>query len=355
MITQVTARNTKAQILTAFEELSTAYRDMEKRAKAAEKRAKSSPKASSPVVVEDDGEVNIATILGQLDQLRLHFRTAASEISGDLIMEATRLHGVREEIGERLSQLQMLHSISVDGDPLDVTTSLLEKYAAQSSAFEAAHEKRVTSFTAEMTEKRETWRREREEHVRLVKVRDLERKKGVQRDKAAYEYELRRTRQLTQEEQEQAEKARQKGLDAKISEQERVWESTERKIADQEASHAEARQVAEGLDARLEKARKQATEEGAAIARRQARVRAERLAKQVDGEKRVFELQIANLGERISDQQARVQALNAQIAATLDQAQALAVKAIEGSELTSSFETLKRIALEQARGTQKGK
>ena len=109
------------------------------------------------------------------------------------------------------------------------------------------------------------------------------------------------------------------------------------------------------LDERLERAKKQAAEEGAAIASRQARVKADLLAREVAGETQVFELQVESLEARIKAQDEQIAALSAKIDATLGSAQDLAVKAIQGAELSSSFETLKRIALEQARSPQKGK
>ncbi|MEL6346060.1 MAG: hypothetical protein AAFV53_23320 [Myxococcota bacterium] len=352
MITRVTERNTKAQILSAFEALFESHQKLEKRAQSAERRLTTlSPGAG----VDDDEVVNIATILGQLDGLRPRFRDAAASISGDLIVEATALHALRADIDAQLTQLKSLHGIEVNDEPLDVISALLDRYDAQSQSFTTAHDARVTAFTEQMQARKTDWERERLAHTQQVSDRDRARKTAVKRDNAQYEYDLRRSRQLEQEGEEAEKRSREKALDAEIHQTERAWEATEQEIAAQEAAFAEARQQAEDLDVRLGKARKQATEEGVAIARRQARVRAERLEKQVDGERRVYELQIAGLEERITEQQSRIKALNTQLAATLGQAQALAVKAIEGAELNASFETLKRIALEQARTNAKSK
>ena len=60
-------------------------------------------------------------------------------------------------------------------------------------------------------------------------------------------------------------------------------------------------------------------------------------------------------GEDVNKQSAQIQSLAKQLNTTLQQAQDLAVKALEGSANASSFAAMKEIALEQAKTAQKAK
>jgi len=362
MSPSVTLRNTKTQIMDAYTALLANYETLQARARAAERGAKAAarragdsapPKGRAAPAEPDD--MSIAGVLGQLDSLKLHFGSAASDISGKLTAEATHLAGLRGDIGERLEQLRLLHSLEVDGEPTDTVRALLDSHAALSASFATSHTAGVDAFEAELAAEQAAWTRELGAHNRTVKARDSERSKQRKREQAHYTYTLQRTREREAEEQAVAQAAREKALNTEIATQDSATAAREAALAEREAAVAAARSEAEGLDDRMETARKQAAEEGAAIARRQARIKADRLAKQVAGEHRVLELEVSALDEQVSEQDTHIKHLNAQIEATLKQIQDLAVQSIKGAEQASSFETLKRIAIEQARTGQKGK
>lgn len=361
MTPSVTMRNTKSQIMDAYTALLADFDAMQARAKSAEKQARSGARstqkvAPSPAAAKaGTDEMNIAVVLGQLDSLKQHFGGAASDISGKLTAEATQLAALNGEIDERLAQLKLLHGIEVGDDPIAVVQSILGEHCTLSDSFQETHTERVSAFDADLAEKQEAWKRELSEHNRTVKARNTELSKQRKREQAQYDYALKQARQLEAEENAAAKAAREKELSTHIAAQRKAWETREADLAEREEAVAEARAEAEGLDDRLEKARKQATEEGTSIARRQAKVKADRLEKQVEGDKRVLEMEIGALTEQITSQEARIKHLNAQIEATLKQTQDLAVQSIKGAEQASSFETLKRIAIEQARTSAKGK
>ena len=87
----------------------------------------------------------------------------------------------------------------------------------------------------------------------------------------------------------------------------------------------------EDTTTRLEAAVKSASGEGAGIASAQAKVNADRLAKEIDGERRVFELRVKSIEAPIKERAHQIETLSAQLSAALKQGQELAVKAIEGA------------------------
>lgn len=77
--------------------------------------------------------------------------------------------------------------------------------------------------------------------------------------------------------------------------------------------------------------------------------------KEVEGEKRNYDLRIQSLEVTINNQQIRIDTLSQQLAGALKQVQDLAVKAIEGNSNRNSYDAIKEIALEQAKNQMKGK
>jgi|GEM_PF-3812429 len=73
------------------------------------------------------------------------------------------------------------------------------------------------------------------------------------------------------------------------------------------------------------------------------------LDKEVEGEKRNYELIIQSLEVTINNQQRHIEQLSQQLAVALKQVQYLAVKAIEGNSNRNSYDAIKEIALEQAK------
>ncbi|NEP47136.1 MAG: hypothetical protein F6K35_51330, partial [Okeania sp. SIO2H7] len=111
----------------------------------------------------------------------------------------------------------------------------------------------------------------------------------------------------------------------------------------------------EEFEKKLQENIKNGKELGRNIGNYQAKVKADLLAKEIEGEKQVYNLRIQSFNQTIQNQEARIQNLSKQLDAALKQVQDLAVKAIEGSSNVNSFKAMKEIALEQAKTQQKNK
>ena len=85
------------------------------------------------------------------------------------------------------------------------------------------------------------------------------------------------------------------------------------------------------------------------------KVKADLRSKEVEGERRNYQLRIQGLQESINAQETRLHNLSQQLDAALKQVQDLAVKAIEGASSKESFHSLKEIVLEQTKNQPKGK
>ena len=137
--------------------------------------------------------------------------------------------------------------------------------------------------------------------------------------------------------------------------QEKQWQEREKGIADREKQYAEAKAKVEAFPQELEQNIKNGKENGRNIGNYQAKVKSDLRAKELEGQKRNYELQIQSLEETIKAQDSRIQSLSKQLDMALKQVQDLAVKAIEGASNASSYQAMKEIALEQVKNQQKGK
>jgi hypothetical protein len=358
MAKQVSSRNTKAQILEAYNEL---YREHERlQAEQArllkEKQAleKSADKPPSPPQVptpsrppaEVEQPRTLEAILKSLATLRAGFGSAVSELSTQLTAEATKLRDLQDAISDRVDQLARLYDLTVTESTLD---DLIQEYEEKVESFELEAREKRQAFEQDMAARREAWKREQEAHRRETKERDKQLEKERQREIEEYQYELEIQRALEAEQYEQETKAQRRELDAMVAAKEQEWAAREQALAEQEQAYQNLETRVQGFPDELEAATKRATKEGVEAARGQAKIRDNLLAKEEEGDRRVAELQIASLEQTIGDLTSRIETLSAQLAAVVKQSQALAIRAIEGASHETSFESIREIALEQAK------
>ena len=106
---------------------------------------------------------------------------------------------------------------------------------------------------------------------------------------------------------------------------------------------------------KLEKAIKQAEHIGVSIIERDAKIKMNLLKKEVENELNANGLKAESLSTIIAKQEAQISRLTVQLENALQQAQTLAIKAIEGTAHAESFSAMKAIAMEQAKNVGKSK
>lgn len=358
MVKRPSEKNTKAEILTAFDELLKEKKALE--VQVVQKEEKSVNGRNGKHTSEQDLIVNPAqrsqqrmesTVEG-LNQLQLGFGGAISDLSEKLTLEAFKLQEVRQAVTTEIQQLEALHALSVTEGSLD---ALIQQYGESFKAFNEEFNQRSSAVEQELAQAKKAWAKEQEEHRRFIKERNETLNKTRQRDDKEYTYNLTLHRKLAKDEYEQENKQLYQEIEDSRQTLEKQWVEREKGIADLETRFAELKAKVEAFPKDLETAIKRAREEGKGIAHHQAKVKADLVAKDVEGSKRTYELRIQSLLDTIQNQEARIQALSKQLDAALKQVQDLAVKAIEGAANVSSFQAVKDIAIEQAKNQAKNK
>ena len=356
----INSKSTKAEILAA-------YKELEKQKKSLETELKNQPKASTiankpnPQVAvrkvvptaSKNNHQDISKTIQALAEIQSSFGGAVSNLSEQLIKEATELASVREAIALEKLELKELHNL----DKIEETTidKLIEKYQADAKKYAEELSEQQESDRQELETLRQAWAKEQETKSRFIKARNEEHRKSQQRAKEEYEYNLDLTRDLDEEEYNQEAKFRQQELEQARETLEKEWQEKETEIAKLETEYAEAKEKVTAFKEQLKAKIKQGQEEGKGIGAYQAKVKADLRAKEIAGETKNYELRIESLENTIRHQGTRISKLSQQLDASLQQVQDLAVKAIEGSSNRNSFEAMKAIAMEQAKTQTKGK
>jgi hypothetical protein len=350
-------KNTKSEILTAFEELLKQKKALElqietqatQQAIALPPQPTNGNSGSKPAAKPQQ---KMVSIIDGLNQLQLNFGGAVSDLSEKLTLEALNLQTIQTSVATEVEQLEALHSLNADETELD---ALIQQYEESAKTFNQEFKQQQETVDLEITQAQNAWTKEQEDYRRNLKERNETFAKTRQRDGKEYTYDLALVRKLADE----ADAQERQRLELELSEfqqaQEKTWAEREKEIGDRETLFTELKGKVEAAPQQLEAAVKRAKEEGKGIAFQQAKVKADLLAKEVEGSQRTYDLRIEALQETIGTQDTRIQALSQQLDAALKQVQDLAVKAIEGASNISSLQAVREIAIEQAKNMNKNK
>jgi hypothetical protein len=355
-------KSTKTEILSAFDQLLQEKKSLEVQLAIAHqpeppRNGKTAtielpPPTPEPAPNSVQTQQKMESIIAGLTGLQLNFGGAVSDLSEKLTLEVFQLQEVQQSVAAEVQQLEALHGLQAADTNLE---TLIQAYEASAKTFNEALRQRQDALDQEVTQAKKTWAKEQEDQRRATKERHETFTKTRQRDTKEYTYDLTLQRKLADDEDKQAQKLLYQELEELQQTQAKQLAEREQAIVDRESQFAELKAKVEAFPKDLEATIKRAKEEGKGIANQQAKVKADLLAKEIEGSKRTYELRLDSLEETIEDQQTRLQNLAKQLDAALKQVQDLAVKAIEGASDVSSYQAIKEIALEQAKNLNKNK
>lgn len=357
-----TDKNTKAEILQAYEELVKEQAALKaqleqkpiEKPPATKEQPKPEPKPEPKIAMTQSTTIQqkMNNTIQSLANIQLGFGSAANELSEQLTTKAARLAEIQQVVQEEISQLSQLHNLEVSEDILD---TLIQTYEDNEKAYQEEYSQRHEVLSQEVLELTNNWQKEQEEYQRTIKERNENLNRTRQRDSAEYKYDLELQRKLASDEYAQQQKLLNNQLEEEQEATKKQWNEREKTIADREKEFAELKAKVEAFPQDKETAIKKATEEGKGIATYQAKVKSDLYAKEVEGQKRFYEQRLQSLEQTITNQQTRLENLSRQLESALKQVQDLAVKAIEGSSNVNSYQAMKEIALEQAKSQAKAK
>ena len=357
MTKRVSDRNTKSEILTAYEELKKEKSALQSQMnKLSNGQAKNGSMALETLPLQNGASSKKPKIQQTIDSLTLlqsGFGASVSALSEQLTQEATTLQELQEAVTSELQQLKDLYNLEELTD--DTLEEMIQQYETNAKVFETELTERRETLEQQVQDLQKSWKQEQEDYQRQLQERNENSKKTRQRDQENYHYRLQLQRDRNITDYEQTQKQLYQQLEEQQQQQEKQWQEREEAIAKREKESAELKAKVEAFPGKLEATIQKAKETGRNIGYYQAKVKADLWAKEVEGQKQFYELRIKSLSDTIKTQETRLESLVQQLEAAQKQVQDLAVKAIEGSSNVNSFQAVKEIALEQAKNQPKGK
>jgi hypothetical protein len=362
MVERPIDKQTKAQILDAYDDLLSERNALEKQIQGLQQQKKDSPAATSESKRPETQSIQaqstptsdkMTATLDVLMQLQLGFGSSINELSEKLTAKATQLQQLQRSIAQELEQLQSLHQLeNIQPETLE---TLICDYEEETQVFETTLHDRRATLEQDLQDLQQAWTKEQEDHERTTQERQTESEQSLKREAQEYEYTLNLARSLEQAEFQQRQKTLQAQLAEAKQEQERLWAEREKAIAQQEEDFAQLKSQVDAFEQEKAAAIQKAIDTGKATASYQAKVSADLRNKELEGAQHLYELQIQSLEDQIQTNTDQIQTLSKQLDAVLKQVQDLALKAIDGSANIQSYQAFKEIALEQAKNQAKVK
>jgi hypothetical protein len=323
MTKTVSEKSTKTEILDAYNELVVKVREqkaMDSRVAKKETEEKETVKTASQNSVEG--------IVKNLANLKLDIVKAMDTLEEKLIAEFRRLTELQQAIHIETKELDDTYGIKSEAETL-ATILLAQK--EKRTAFELEIEQKKSDFEADMGQKKAQWKKEQEEYESAKKERDQQAKKERQREEEEYEYDLQLKRKKDNDVYETKKAALEKQLAERKSVFERDFAEREALIASKEKELADLRTKVESFPKELDKVAKDTEKSVTDRIEFKYKYQAELGAREVEGEKRLHQQMITALEAKIKDQDEQIRQLTQKANESVQQVQAIAVKAIEGA------------------------
>ena len=327
MSAEMSTRNTKNEILEAYNELLNKLKAQKPVDRQAEKE-----KTEKKQIVETAAQNSADSIVRSLADLKLAISKSLDNVEDQLIGEFKKLNNTRQAIEIEQKNLEEIHDIRAEADSL---AALLQAQKEKKQAFEADIAQQRETFNDEMLEKKLAWKKEQDEVSRAQKEREEELKKARKREEEEYAYSLQLERKKDQDSYAEQKAAQEKALTEQKRVLEQQWSEREAALAARERELTELRQRVESFPQELAKA--VADTEKTVTERLEFKYsyEAQMLAKETEGEQKLSQQTITSLQAKIKEQEEQIRQLTQKANEAGLQVQSIAIKAIEGASAAS--------------------
>jgi hypothetical protein len=328
---QVSEKNTKAEILKAYEVLlknvQHAKADIPKQVQE-EKQKKET--------LEKVAEITNEGIVKSITTLKSNFTNSLDEILLSLTNEFKRLEEIRAAIAIEKQTLEDLYSLSANTDSL---AAMLLAQKEKKETFEKTMKEKEEAFANEVAEKKEQWELEKNKQKLAEKEYTDELAKRRKREEEEYIYDLKIKRQKEQDEYDSKRIQLDKELAGKKVQFEQEVSTRELNLKNAEAELAELRKNNAEFPAKLEKALKDKEAEVAKRLLTQYDFDIKLMANQNEADIRLKDQIITSLQEKIKEQQAQLKENTDKANRAEANVKDIAVKAIENASKVRMFTT----------------
>lgn len=325
MAAKPSATSSKEHILKSFQQIAEQQKALASRIVTAEEAAE---RAREREVVKAAEAYTVEAIVKGLADLQLHFGDTIDAVARRLTEESSRLDQLRRGIEVETAYAKHLSDIMIAADALSI---LKQEHREALRSFEEKAKERTEALETEVRDTRAAWEEEKAQHDRDLKKAEEKLARDRKKAEDDYTYDLARKRKIEADAAADKRAKTERQIAEDDAKRTRQWADREAALAAQAAEHATHKARVEAFPQELEDAIKKAREEALKETFAEAKVRAELLEKEVEGNRKVYALQIQSLEETLQKQAEQIEALSAKLQVALTQTQTLAMKAIEGT------------------------
>lgn len=326
----VSEKNTKAQILEAYEKL----------LKKVEQKSNDNPKEvqqrkQDVQTVEKATKTTEGDIEAQIAKIKSEFVAALEIIEKELADERKKLETIQNAIRIEEKRLDDLYGISVNADSL---SAILLAQKEQKEQFEQEMAARKEELSSQIAQTRATWEKEKAAHDEALKAEKENLAKMRRREEEEYAYTTQQKRKKEEDEYLQMKNRQEAELkERKIAFEKEVAER-EKQLKESENELASLRAQAENFESRLSEAIQKAQAETEKGLQSVSAYEKELRQKEVEGIINLKDHQIQTLQSKIKEMEQQLKEASAKVDVSEKTVKDIALKAIESANKTQFIE-----------------
>ena len=350
---ELSMKNTKQELLDAYQETLKKLREQEKTQLKLEQKLKEKKEEG---ILRAVSGISADGVIQETNKLKNEIGGMLSKLTDRLAAEVDKFDQVQLAIEIKERELKEIYEIEKAAATL---AALIETQRQEKLRFEEEMANEQASLTTEIEAIRVQWQKEKADHQAEAKEQQEQEAKDRKRQKEEYKYEFEREQQLARDKFED-EKAKLQAEKQSLESQMKVLkEQTEKELSEREKQISGKEQEFESLQAqvaefpqKLQAAVAKAVEDSTARLELENKYQKDLLQKEFEGQRNVLTARIQSLEKTVKEQNEQIAKLSTQQDAAYQKIQDVAVKAIDGASKASSFSDLQHVLSEQVKKKQ---
>ena len=315
----------KEELMRSFENLLAERKTLMAKITTKEETAK---QEENKALVETASGYTPNAIVTGLAELQLSLGDAVESLAQQLQGELAKLEELKAAIAVEKETLKYVKDTKIAADALHV---LKQEQEVQNKDFEDNTASQYKQLEDEITEQNQVWEKEKSEFDLSVKEYTDGLSKEREKELADYQYELDRTYKVEADEYADTKKYLERDLDGKEKEHNKDWAERKKVLDENQEKLQEHKQRVDNYDNEVKDATNKARENAIKEASRIAKVEAELKAKEIEGSKKVYEIQVKALEDTITKNNEQIDKLSTELKDALNQVQSLSLTALENT------------------------
>ncbi len=309
---EISIKNTKNEILQAYDELLKKVQEQKKQ----DTKGTSVQEKKEEMVKKASGMSNEA-IVKDIAGLKISLNASLEKLEDSLLEEYRKFSEVKEALDSEIRRLEEVYQISVNVDSL---AALLLAQKEKKEEFEREMQEKRSLFEQEMKTARDSWQSEKQKFEESFKELKADKEKQRKREEEEYSYTL----SVQRKKEENAYQEKKALLEKEIAEKEKEWQEKEAEF--QRLQH-EVEKFPKELETAVMQAKDVITKELSS----KHKYEVDLSKKETDGEMKLMKQNIQALESKIKEQAQLIDQLTKKSDHASEQVKDIAVKAIEGA------------------------